>query len=397
MTHHAFIHGDVLDALRTLPDKSVHCIVTSPPYWGLRDYGVAGQLGLEDTPEEYVGKLVAVFREARRVLRDDGVLWLNLGDSYNSPGPNNHDKSHTIGTTKLKGQPGTRGWSELKPKDLIGIPWRVAFALQADGWWLRMDNIWEKPNPMPESVTDRPTKAHEYVFLMSKSERYFYDHEAIKETAAHPTRIRADRFGGNKHTKATTKHSDGSIYAGSATRNKRSVWTVSTKPFPGAHFATFPPDLIEPMILAGTSEKGCCPECGAPCERVIELGEPLREWQAACGADSLGGYSGQATKDYEQAKAQDASATKARILAGMRERKTVDWVSTCDCDAGEPVPCTVLDPFGGSGTVSLVAQRLGRHSVYIDINRDYMDMAVERCGFHEHRLLEVATHELIAV
>lgn len=395
MTHHAFIHGDVLDALRTLPDKSVHCIVTSPPYWGLRNYHVDGQLGQEGTPEEYVENLVKVFREAKRVLRDDGTLWLVLGDCYAGAGDRRGGKGDERGQMKKRKTP-DRGIG-LKAKDLIGIPWLVAFALRADGWWLRMDNIWEKPNPMPESVTDRPTKAHEYVFLMSKSERYFYDHEAIKETAAHPTRIRADRFGGNKHTKETTKHSDGSIYAGSATRNKRSVWTVSTKPFPGAHFATFPPDLIEPMILAGTSEKGCCPECGAPCERVIELGEPLREWQAACGADSLGGYSGQATKDYEQAKAQDASATKARILAGMRERKTVDWVSTCDCDAGEPVPCTVLDPFGGSGTVSLVAQRLGRHSVYIDINRDYMDMAVERCGFHEHRLLEVATHELIAV
>lgn len=398
ITHHEFICGDAVEALATLPDNSVHCIVTSPPYWGLRDYGADGQLGLEETPEEYVGKLVAVFREARRVLRDDGVLWLNLGDSYNSSGPNNHDKSHVIGTTKLKGQPGTHGWSELKPKDLIGIPWRVAFALQADGWWLRMDNIWEKPNAMPESVTDRPTKAHEYVFLMSKSERYFYDNEAIREPYQssgssvlrdkHAEGYQANYSGGNRFSAGARD------YYNKGGRNKRSVWTVSTKPFPGAHFATFPPDLIEPMILAGTSEKGCCSKCGAPYERVIELGEPLREWQAACGADSLGGYQGQATKDYEQAKAQDASATKARILAGMRERKTVDWVATCECDAGEPVPCTVLDPFGGSGTVSLIAQELVRSSVYIDINKDYVDMAVERCGFKENRLFEVATYEV---
>jgi DNA modification methylase len=293
------------------------------------------------------------------VLRDDGVLWLNLGDSYNSPGPNNHDKSHTIGTTKLKGQPGTRGWSELKPKDLIGIPWRVAFALQADGWWLRMDNIWEKPNPMPESVTDRPTKAHEYVFLMSKSERYFYDHEAIKETAAHPTRIRADRFGGNKHTKATTKHSDGSIYAGSATRNKRSVWTVSTKPFPGAHFATFPPDLIEPMILAGTSEKGCCPECGAPYAReVVRTGHVNRRKPA-----HVPGHCSTKT---------DSTGWAPVSVA------TDNWSPTCTCNAGPPIPCTVLDPFGGSGTVSMVAKRFGRHSIYIDLNREYVDMAVRR-------------------
>jgi len=373
MTHHEFICGDAQQAMQTLPSESVHCIVTSPPYWGLRDYGVAGQLGSEDTPEEYVGKLVAVFREARRVLRDDGVLWLNLGDSYNSPGPNNHDKSHMIGTTKLKGQPGTRGWSELKPKDLVGIPWRVAFALQADGWYLRSDIIWHKPNPMPESVTDRPTKAHEYVFLMSKSERYFYDHEAIKETAAHPTRIRADRFGGNKHTKETTKHSDGSIYAGSATRNKRSVWTVSTKPFPGAHFATFPPDLVLPCILAGTSKRGCCPECGAPYAReVVRTGHVNRR---------------------EEAHAPNNCPTKTDSTGWAPVSVATDnWNPTCDCNARDSIPCTVLDPFGGSGTVSMVAQKLGRNSIYIDLNREYMDMAIKRCGLTEQRIFPIATY-----
>ena len=397
MTHHTFIHGDVLDALRTLPDKSVHCIVTSPPYWGLRDYGVAGQLGLEDTPEEYVGKLVAVFREARRVLRDDGVLWLNLGDSYNSPGPNNHDKSHMIGTTKLKGQPGTRGWSELKPKDLVGIPWRVAFALQADGWHLRSDIIWHKPNPMPESVTDRPTKAHEHVFLLSKSQRYFYDAEAVREPAEWARWGQQTTKKRNPGTMSWVPDKTKEELAERATRNKRDVWTVATASFDGAHFAVFPPKLVEPMILAGTSGGGCCSQCGTPYKRIVEKGEPDWEWMRACGADNSGEYKGHATKDYASAGAQDASATKARILASMRKWVTVGWQPTCDCDAGEPVPCTVLDPFGGSGTVSLVAQRLGRHSVYIDINRDYMDMAVERCGFHEHRLLEVATYELIAV
>ena len=268
--------GDVRDTLASLPDQSVQCCVTSPPYWGLRDYGVDGQLGLEPTPDAYVANLVAVFREVRRVLRDDGTLWLNLGDSYNAqPGQRKAtdaagDKQQTnIGAVGI----GSRSVDSLKPKDLVGIPWRVAFALQLDGWYLRSDIIWHKPNPMPEPVTDRPTKAHEYIFLLTKAERYYYDAAAIAERATGLTPHdlagqgyhapgQAPHTGTRKSGNIKRKmgeergrpgsHLGGSIPWEGATRNKRSVWTVATQPYPEAHFATYPEALIEPCILAGS-------------------------------------------------------------------------------------------------------------------------------------------------
>ena len=261
--------GDVRDTLRTVADGSVQCVVTSPPYWGLRDYGHDGQIGLEQTPDEYVAEMVAVFREIRRVLADDGVLWLNLGDSYNGSGGNHqpHHKNDAgfqgkIGAEKHKGQ--GRNISELKPKDLVGIPWRVAFALQADGWWLRQDIIWHKPNPMPEPVTDRCTKAHEYMFMLTKSARYYFDNKAIKEPIAESSLKRAEY--GWDCDRPSTKNASmggegihvekmGTRFVNPDGRNKRSVWTVPTRPFKGAHFATFPPQLIEPCILA-TSREG---------------------------------------------------------------------------------------------------------------------------------------------
>jgi len=240
--------GDCRQRLAELPAGSVQTCVTSPPYFGLRDYGHDGQIGLEQTPDAFVAELVAVFREVKRVLRDDGTLWLNLGDSYAANRSYQvTDNKHTdVGNDMPMRVP-----DGLKPKDLIGIPWRVAFALQADGWYLRQDIIWHKPNPMPESVKDRCTKAHEYIFLLSKSERYFYDADAILEPAEQTGRVRSDRMGGNKYVEGV-KHSDGSVFTGSDTRNRRSVWTVATKPFAGAHFATFPPDLIEPCVKAGS-------------------------------------------------------------------------------------------------------------------------------------------------
>lgn len=245
--------GDVRHTLAKLPDASVHCCVTSPPYWGLRDYGNDAQIGLEQTPEEYVAQMVAVFREVRRVLRDDGTLWLNLGDSYAGPKGNNRSgfanpKDDCGMAIMLDREP----WGQ--PKQLVGIPWRVAFALQADGWWLRQDIIWHKPNPMPESVTDRCTKAHEYVFLLTKRERYFYDAEAIKEAAEYGHR--GSRFDIGK----TAVHGIGRSQQGeredSGTRNRRSVWTITTKPCKEAHFAVMPPDLAEPCILAGCPVDG---------------------------------------------------------------------------------------------------------------------------------------------
>ena len=253
--------GDALSVLKTIPDQCINTCVTSPPYWGLRDYGVEGQIGLEPTLQEYVEALVEVFREVRRVLRPDGTLWLNLGDSYNGArmnrsgqhgykdGRSNRDKRFSVG-----------GVEGLKPKDLVGVPWRVAFALQADGWYLRSDIIWHKPNSMPESVTDRPTKAHEYIFLLAKSRRYFYDADAIREPHAEASIARWSDGGedtdNTKYRKERPDTSVGNLRNGSnplhpAGRNKRSVWTVPTQPFPEAHFAVFPPALITPCILAG--------------------------------------------------------------------------------------------------------------------------------------------------
>jgi DNA modification methylase len=341
--------GDCRDRLRTLPAESVNCIVTSPPYFGLRDYGVDGQLGLEATPSEFVTTMVEVFREARRVLRDDGTLWLNLGDSYagswgaqghrivESDDPSWHS-SQIKNHPKRARQTGTIREAGLKPKDLIGIPWRVAFALQADGWYLRQDIIWSKPNPMPESVQDRCTKAHEYLFLLSKSERYHYDAAAIAEAVAPATIERLSqpnidaqagsdrvpgktngamkalppRFGGSKYGDDETEQSrtkSGNAYEiKDGKRNKRSVWTVATQPFKEAHFATFPPALIEPCILAG-------------------------------------------------------------------------------CPVGE----TVLDPFGGAGTTGLVADRLGRDAILIELNPAYAAMAEERIRREQPMFADVST------
>lgn len=261
--------GDALEQLRETPDESAQCCVTSPPYWALRDYGVDGQLGLEETPDEYVAKLVAIFDEVRRVLRPDGTLWLNLGDSYAANtliGAPQHGRAAVQRRRKPHG--------DCKPKDLIGIPWMVAFALRADGWYLRRDIIWSKPNPMPESVTDRPTSAHEYLFLLSKSSRYFYDAAAIREqpvwegqnrSEREPVQSRMPDTAPHKGLRSDKQRGHGRRHEGfnarwdsmskeeqqALGRNKRSVWTIATRPYPEAHFATFPPDLVEPCIGGG--------------------------------------------------------------------------------------------------------------------------------------------------
>lgn len=325
------ITGDCRDVLRSMPDGLVNCIVTSPPYFGLRDYGVDGQIGLEDTPEAFVTELVELFRECRRVLRDDGTLWLNLGDSYIAPRGNSSDKPGMDNKGASGGQngfayKGNRPSGHLKTKDLIGIPWRVAFALQADGWYLRQDIIWHKPNPMPESVQDRCTKAHEYVFLLSKSPRYHFDAEAISEPVAPSTiarlaqdvdgqagsdrvpgktngamKAKPPRFGGAKYGDLDAEEhrtKSGNEYEiGDGRRNKRSVWSIATQPFKEAHFAVMAPELAETCIKAG------CP---------------------------VGG--------------------------------------------------TVLDPFGGAGTTGLVADRLQRNAILIELNPEYADLARRRIG-----------------
>ncbi len=258
---------DCLSGLKTFPEQCVHTCVTSPPYFGLRDYGVDGQIGLEPTPQDFVHALVSVFREVRRVLRDDGTLWLNLGDSYSADRWTNDPGKSLSGTERCK------NWSTLAhkknsglpPKNLIGIPWRVAFALQADGWYLRQDIIWHKPNPMPESVKDRCTKSHEYIFLLSKSPTYYFDADAIKEPCSDVSKKRA-QYGWNCDRPSTKNASKGGtgIHTGKmgnrfvpeGGRNKRDVWTVVTRACREAHFATFPPDLIRPCILAGAPVGG---------------------------------------------------------------------------------------------------------------------------------------------
>jgi site-specific DNA-methyltransferase (adenine-specific) len=324
------LNGDCIEMMKTLPDQSVNCCVTSPPYFGLRDYGHEGQIGLEETPEAFVQKMVEVFREVRRVLRDDGTCWVNLGDSYAGGGgfapdaPCNVARRQMIaqgdckqGAFNLSQRQHTRNKSggikpqgTIKPKDLVGIPWRVAFALQADGWWLRQDIIWHKPNPMPESVGDRCTKAHEYIFLLSKSPKYYFDSEAIKEKASESTnqRHKYARTGYAKENRdGFVNHLDpssGTHRDCNGKRNKRSVWTVTTKPYSGAHFATFPPELIRPCILAG------CPKGGV-----------------------------------------------------------------------------VLDPFGGSGTTAAVANEENRNAILCELNPDYIPLINERINAVEPKLL----------
>ena len=343
MTLNWIYTGDALACLSEMEAHSVDCIITSPPYYGLRDYGVAGQLGQEKTPEEYIDRLVVVFREARRVLKDTGTLWVNIGDSYNGSGkgganyPENA-KKYKQGTNRgsVESPIAPTHISNCKPKDLIGIPWMLAFALRADGWYLRQDIIWQKPNCMPESVRDRCTKSHEHIFLLSKSRQYFFDGEAISEECADSsikryqqninqqkgsTRVPGKtngnmkaalpRYGGQKYTEHPDlfyRTKSGSMNFPRPRRNKRDVWTVSTSGFKGAHFAVFPEKLIEPCVLAG------CPTGGV-----------------------------------------------------------------------------VLDPFLGSGTTAAVAARLGRRFVGIEINPDYVKIAESRLStvMNKSNLLEV--------
>ncbi len=265
------LQGSCLETLSSLKEKSVNTCVTSPPYWGLRDYGTGDQLGLEETPEKFVENLVNVFREVRRVLKDDGTVWLNLGDSYHRSGTDQPTQKGMLNTSGINEK---YGWDHkhknklinLKPKDLVGIPWKVAFALQADGWYLRQDIIWHKPNPMPESVADRCTKAHEYIFLLSKSPKYYYDNEAIKEDCSESNiqdfmkrktlNNKGKGSGTYEEARPDLARSRADYMPSDLKRNKRSVWTVTTKPYSGAHFATYPPELIKPCILAGCPEGG---------------------------------------------------------------------------------------------------------------------------------------------
>lgn len=259
--------GNCVEVLKTFSDKSINCCITSPPYYGLRDYGVSGQIGNEDTPEQYIEKLVNVFKEVRRILKDDGVLWLNLGDSWagsnQGAGTKNLTKKQASnhGTNYMNTDTHKSKLSKLigyKPKDLIGIPWMAAFALREAGWYLRQDIIWAKGNPMPESVKDRCTKSHEYIFLLSKSRKYYFDYESIKEPAVTQPKARDKNKEGYQadYPKGDRFSSGERVYGADGMRNKRDVWNVNIKPCKEAHFATFPDTLIEPCVLAGCPEGG---------------------------------------------------------------------------------------------------------------------------------------------
>jgi DNA modification methylase len=301
-----------------------------------------GCLGLEPTPELYIGHLVQVFRALWPVLRDDGTLWLNLGDSYSNGGRRTRDSDDKLDARGMTARP----MDGRKPKDLMGIPWLAAFALQADGWTLRSDIVWGKSNPMPESVRDRPTKAHEMLFLLSKGSRYFYDHVAIREPHSPDSIARVQRgwrkpghkweSGPGGHTIANdlskSLHPDG--------RNRRDVWLLSTKPYKGAHFAVMPPDLVEPCILAGTSEAGCCPHCGKPWVRKT----------ARVVLESPASYNG---SSFQRGKTRAAREALASVGEAPRTSRieTMGLMPQCGCSAHAPVPCVVLDPFSGAGTV----------------------------------------------
>lgn len=351
-----------------------------PTIDGLRDYGVEGQIGIEETLTEYLERLTVVFREARRVLRPDGVMWLNMGDGYAGGGNYRGDSALSEKQKSNGGAIGQVGAMKiphrLKPKDLIGQPWRLAFALQDDGWWLRSDCIWHKPNPMPESVTDRPTKSHEYVFLMTKSARYWYDAFSVREPNQDTTG--RGNYGGVNNNKPHYKQykPDDDLAKSNAWletrdntsgRNKRTVWTVATHSFPEAHYATFPPKLIEPMILAGCPPKVCC-ECGAPHERVVE--QSPSDWANRVDNGAIGG-----------SKEQGHNTTHGKgtnHTLGGRVTHFTGWRPTCKHTDAATEPGIVLDMFMGSGTVALVATQHGRRWIGSELSAEYVAMANKR-------------------
>jgi len=488
MKVNTILNMDALGGLKTLESESIDMCVTSPPYWGLRDYGTAtweggnngcdhdfpqggrnpetsgkqlsnagtakhqyrdvcpkcgakridDQLGLEATPEEYIDKMVRIFREVRRVLKKEGTCWVNMGDSYAASGgdrkrQNGNGPNSCVGKTADAAMPRAGRYDTkkamvgtgIKPKDLCGIPWMLALALRQPwlkcngcdkvdhqgkwgiwpngrlicpgclkskgntvhekGWYLRQDIIWFKKNPMPESVTDRCTKSHEYLFLLTKSAHYFYDADAIREESTDSTiqRLNQDVESQVGSDRVPFKSNGNMKAVGGSNRNKRSVWTINTQPFSSAHFATFPEKLVEPCVKAGTSEKGCCSECGKAWEMVVEKPKPP-DWV----------YNKAKTSDDCNVKfitldgSKKASGQKMQNWLDVNPSKTIGWQPGCKCFSETEVnanlesvlrkPCIVLDPFMGAGTTALVARKLGRNYIGIELSKDYIEISDKR-------------------
>lgn len=380
-------HGDATEVMGRMPERSFQCCVTSPPYWGQRDYGVKGQIGCEPSPDCgthgqaqcgacFVCAMVRVFRGVRRVLRDDGVLWLNLGDTYNAYN-GGRGKSFSL-SARVNGEiqdlPKGHGLiaKGLKQKDLVGVPWRTALALQHDGWYLRSDVIWMKPSPHPESPGDRCTRAHEFVFMLTKQTEYFYDDYAISTKLKGEKGFPPPEDGrANRRDVWTVDHERGltdwvvenhpelySQYLLDA-ENRSDVWRVPYFRYPGAHFACFPPRLVEPCVKAGSSETGCCSSCGAPRRRITERRKLMRP---------------RPHRNVKRTGERGTGNSCPNTMAGVGI-KTVGWEWTCRCSDHEPtetVPCTVLDPFIGSGTTAEVCLDLGRRCVGTDLNEEYL-------------------------
>lgn len=431
-------HGDVRDELREMPEASVHTCITSPPYWGLREYDVPasvwggnprcrhewgpagmvrggahrhgassalpgrranalheqirhastgsfcrwcgawqGQLGLEPTPQLYVEHLVEVFRAVRRVLRKDGTVWLNMGDTY-TDGGRGSDSGSTLGGTRHNQRESRKvsiraAYKALPMKNLVGVPWRTALALQDDGWVLRIDNIWEKDNVVPESASDRPSRNHEYIFMFSRQRRYFYDQYAVREPST-----TADEGGWDD---GRNGHRGGESHAGSGTstrkfgdpawRNLRSVWKIRTTPFHETHYSTFPAELVVKPILASTSERGACPACGAPHRRMLDVSY----------VKSRGHAKGSVVGRREPTGVNGRDGHRLPRVA--KQVRHLGWAPTCRCpDANQPVPCVVLDPLGGAMTTVMVAKNLGRHGIGIDAGERYCAMGASRVPQH---------------